>query len=129
MTAKSQSSGNANLVDRYRNFVDLFDMYRRGGANANIEGLRADFDRIDGYTKAQLGKPFETLNAVEVGFGAKPYRIMYFNARGVNAFGIDIDQPVLNGDPIELWEIARRNGFLRAIKSAVRYHVFERQAR
>ncbi|MFZ1964960.1 MAG: hypothetical protein WAU78_16115 [Roseiarcus sp.] len=128
-SSKIRSSGNVSLMDRYRTLVDLFQMYRQGGACANIEDLCADFNRIDACTKAQIGRSFETLNAVEIGFGAKPYRIIYFNARGVNTFGIDMDRPIVNGSPIDLWGIARKNGLLRAAKSGFRFHLFERQAR
>jgi hypothetical protein len=129
MSSNSNASSIIPLAQRARYYSDLFQMYMVGGAAADLKGLRDDFDRIDTVTKSVMGREFAHLNAVEIGFGSKPYRIMYFNARGVDVFGIDMDQPVLDGSPQEFLSIARRNGSLRAIKSCVRYTLFERSAR
>lgn len=129
MQSNSNSSSRIPLSERFLYYRDLFRMYMAGAADADMARLRADFDRIDSLTKSTLGRGFAHLRAVEIGFGAKPYRIMYFNARGVDAFGIDMDQPVLEGSPQEFLKIARRNGPLRTVKSFARYTLFERNAR
>lgn len=129
MVPKSHSSAAVPLADRARYYRDLFRMYRQGGANADLDGLREDFERIDACVASLTGRKFAGLVAVEIGFGSKPYRIMYFNSRGVDAFGIDMDQPVLTASPAEFASIARKNGLLRAVKSFVRYFLFERSAR
>lgn len=129
MRSNSNSSSTIPLVERARYYRDLFRMHMADGATADVKGLRDDFDRIDTLTKSIMGRDFAVLDAVEIGFGSKPYRIMYFNSRGVNAFGIDMDQPVLEGSPREFLSIARKNGSLRAIKSCIRYSLFERSAR
>jgi hypothetical protein len=95
MSSQSHSSTNVSFVDRYRNLLDLYQMYRKGGAAADMACAMISRKSIP----VRKGRPFSDLNAVEIGFGAKPYRIIYFNARGVNAVGIDMDQPVWTGSP------------------------------
>jgi len=129
MVSKSNSSGSVPFLERARYLRDLFLDYTAGAASADIAGLSEDFKRLDTYARSATKCEFAKLNAVEIGFGSKPYRIMYFCSRGVNAFGIDMDQPILKGSPAEFISIARKNGWLRAIKSFVRYWLFERKAR
>ncbi len=129
MIFKSNSSGAVSFFQRARYLWDLFRIYMAGAASANMTVLREDVSRIDTYTMAITNRELTRLNAVEIGFGSKPYRIMYFCSRGVNAFGIDLDQPDLKGNPAEIISIARKNGWLRALKSCVRYWLFERRAR
>jgi hypothetical protein len=128
-TSGSSSNTHISLLERSRYYSDLLSMYLAGGANADVEALRNDYNSINGYSKSIIGQDFENLRAVEIGFGAKPYRIIYFNSLGVDVCGIDMDKPVLNGTPLEFLDIARRNGPMRALKSWVRYVFFERSAR
>ena|SRR5271165_6703325 len=104
-------------------------MYTSGTANADMCSLCADYDAINACTQSIIGRDFSTLCAVEIGFGSKPYRISYFNSRGVAVYGIDLDKPVMNGTPAEFFDIAQTNGWLRASKSCVRHLLFERSAR
>ena len=127
--ALSNSSAKIKWSDRIRGLYDLFQMYRAGGAYADKSELQGDFLQIDDNTKVYLGKSFVDCHAVEVGFGAKPYRIQYFCARGVNVYGFDLDMLVVKGTLVEILKIAQRNGLYRALKTGFRFLLFDRPAR
>ena len=128
MSQKSNSSAEISLSERFRYYSELFTMYLAGSANANFDGLEKDYRDVNSCCQSIIGKEFSDLRAVEIGFGAKPYRIIYLNSRGVDVYGIDMDKPVLMGHPKEFLDIARNNGLLRAAKSFVRYMLFQRRA-
>ncbi|MFL5285616.1 MAG: methyltransferase domain-containing protein [Rhodopila sp.] len=116
-----------SFANRYHYYSDLYQLYRRGAGRIGTESLAQDFANIDQVTRQYCGAAFDSLSAVEIGFGTRPYRLIYFNARGTNVRGIDLDQPLFAGKPHEVFRIVRGNGSLRAAKSFVRYWLFERQ--
>jgi Methyltransferase domain len=60
---------------------------------------------------------------LEIGFGARPYRLFALHAFGVDALGVDLDQPVLRSR--DVMAAFRVNGLERAAKSAIRYFLFD----
>lgn len=90
------------------------------------------FDEIAEYRAryAELaGAPFEAARIVEIGYGARPNRLLALISMGCDARGIDLDRPILRGSPAEFLEIHRRNGPRRAFKSFVRHVLFDRHER
>ena len=125
---KSNSSvGGLSFANRCHYYWDLYQLYWRGAGRIGTESLAQDFANVDQVTRRYCNAPFEALTAAEIGFGTRPYRLIYFSARGTDVRGIDLDQPILAGALNEAVRIARRNGLLRAAKSLARYWLFERQ--
>jgi SAM-dependent methyltransferase len=65
----------------------------------------------------------EQARVLEIGFGARPFRLIWLYNNGVDVTGFDLDMPLLTGSLIQ---IARKNGMVRALKSAVRYHISDK---
>lgn len=62
---------------------------------------------------------------LEIGFGARPFRLLALMSMGIDARGIDLDMPMLQFSPARLFRIARKNGFERALKTGVRSALFD----
>jgi hypothetical protein len=87
--------------------------------------LFRELDEYDRRLRLHAGLPLAQARVLEIGFGQRPYRLVALLSRGVDARGIDLDQPVLTGTLAELAAILRRNGAQRALKSAVRHFLFD----
>ncbi len=83
----------------------------------------------DGYTRKYLGRPLTACKVIEIGYGARPNRLIWFSGQGVDITGIDLDQPILRGKPSEFLQVYRRNGWERALKTVGRWFVNERNLR
>jgi hypothetical protein len=66
---------------------------------------------------------FELLGATafEIGYGPRPYRLLYLAASGVDVSGVDLDVATLGFRPTDLVDAWTRNGAERALKTGVRY--------
>ena len=78
-----------------------------------LEGYRSTFERL-------TGRPFYEARALEIGYGARPLRMLALLSMGLDVRGVDLDQPMLGFSLVTLYEIWRRNGLERALKTAVR---------
>jgi hypothetical protein len=72
------------------------------------------------------GKPSLRESKVEIGFGARPYRLVWLYNSGIDVWGVDLDKPLLGLTPKSLLKVVRRNGPERAMKSIVRHCVSDR---
>ncbi|HUC62204.1 MAG TPA: class I SAM-dependent methyltransferase [Alphaproteobacteria bacterium] len=94
-----------------------------------IDTVRA---RIAEYRETLLrraGKRLEDCRVLEIGFGQRPWTLLWLANLGVDVVGVDLDRPVLRGSPAEFLASARANGTLRALKSFVRFHLLDRRER
>lgn len=66
---------------------------------------------------------------LEIGFGARPIRLLALHLQGIDVTGVDLDKPILRGTPVEFVSILRKNGVERAVKSFVRYWLNDRRER
>jgi Methyltransferase domain len=107
--------------------VQLFQLYRREArAGIAFEGL---FDEIAEYAellREHSGTFLEQATVFEVGFGARPHRQVALQSMGVDVRGVDVEAPVLPGQPARFLQMLRRNGVERAAKSLVRHTLFDR---
>src|SRR5260221_11915243 len=128
MTRSNSSIKGISFVDRVRQWAALARMHvidNRGPAD--FSGLR-NIARIygeclQGYGNGQLAG----CRAVEVGYGARPRLLYWLTGLGVDVTGIDIDRPLINGTPSEFVQIARTNGWERALKSLTRFLLVDRR--
>lgn len=67
------------------------------------------------------GRSIDGQRVLEIGFGARPFRLAWLFNRGIDVTGVDLDMPLIKWTPRNVLRIARKSGWMRAIKSAVRY--------
>lgn len=127
---RSSSSGQqVSLSTRLSEALTLFRTAWNRQAKSPTElfaGYARNIDEYSALFHQHTGNPIETARIVEVGFGARPYRLATFHARRLNAYGIDLDMPVLDGSIREFLNVWRNNGIERALKSIVRHYVADR---
>ena len=129
MVSKATNSSNRtlSLVEKLREQSAIFRMRVRGLLHpGDFEELFRGFAEYDSLLESYSGKSLEGARVLEIGYGARPNRLLALTSIGVAAFGVDLDQPVLHGRPMEFWRIYQKNGLERAFKSLVRHYVFDR---
>jgi SAM-dependent methyltransferase len=89
---------------------------------AELDGYRAAYESLSGWL-------FRDAAIFEVGYGARPLRLLALTSLGLNARGIDLDAPLLSGSIPELLRVLRTNGWQRFLKSTVRAKVFDAHER
>src|ERR1700676_487688 len=117
----SSALGEVSFSDKLREGFKLASMHLRGRADIDF----CDLDKCVGEYDATLsryGRPtLRNSKVLEIGFGARPYRLLWLYSLGIDVWGVDLDKPLLKLSPNSLLEIAEQNGAERALKSLVRY--------
>jgi SAM-dependent methyltransferase len=129
VTTRSRRPG-LGLAGRLRDYAGLFRLYRRASARGGREfdGLAGEIGEYRTALAAVGGPALEDCRVLEVGFGARPWRLYWLAQICRSAEGIDLDRPIRRGTPGEALAIARRNGLERAAKSLARHWLFDRAA-
>jgi hypothetical protein len=91
--------------------------------------LMTDLAEYDELMRAHTEHDLASARVFEIGFGARPYRLIALQSMGVEAEGVDAEQPILRGTPHELRAAWRVNGPERAVKSLVRRVLFDPRER
>lgn len=127
----SNSSGQTvPLHSKVGEWSAQFGMRVRGVfAPDDFTSLFQDFSGYDKYLQRYSGVTLQEAEVLEVGYGARPLRLMALMSMGVNARGVDLDQPSLSGSLQEIIKMFRTNGGERAFKSAVRLLLFDKHER
>jgi hypothetical protein len=73
--------------------------------------------------------PLAEADILEIGFGARPYRLLVMQSMGLDIAGVDAEPPVLDASVRRFREIVRSAGLERAAKSATRHLLFDRRER
>jgi SAM-dependent methyltransferase len=120
----------AGARDKAREAVDLLRYYvgRRSEATS-FDSIFADIDEYDELLRHYADRTLRESRLFEIGFGARPYRMLALAAMGVDVSGVDADAPVVNGTPSEFRAVYRANGAERAARSLVRHTIFDRGQR
>jgi hypothetical protein len=120
-THVSSSSARIPVLEKIR---ELYLIFRETATTAiGEDSVAGVFDSIAEYE--MLAQRYGSLDvfrekALEIGFGARALRLSALCSVGIDAEGVDLDVPFF-GWPSDLWQIYRRNGVERAIKSAIRF--------
>ncbi len=93
--------------------------------NPSMEGVFADLAEYEEVLRAYTGNTLKDARALEIGFGARPIRMFALSGMGADVWGVDLDVPLLKGRPREVFEMYRRNGAERAVKSMIRFALFD----
>lgn len=124
------SSNTIAFTQKVRQFRLLFvEHMRRTQGEKYIQSLFKAIDEYEMLLKQHSRKSLTEAKILEVGFGARPYRLMSIFSLGCDIRGIDMDSPVLFGSLKEFGSIYRKNGIERALKSLVRFVLFDKQER
>lgn len=95
----------------------------------DLHDLANDVEEYRALLSGHSGLALENARVLEIGYGARPYRLLSMRSARVDVIGIDAERPALTGSLSELRAILRDNGFERAAKTAVRSALFDRPER
>lgn len=130
MTKSSSSSQPVALQAKLKEWVSLFALkLKNNNSTAEIERIRETIDEYDRLVGQFKHAKLCDCRMLEIGFGARPLRLIYLLSLGCDAIGVDLDQPVLKGDLQEFSKMYATNGPERTIKSAVRHLLFDSSER
>jgi SAM-dependent methyltransferase len=118
---KSSSSLKAlTLCEKVRQGLALASMHLKRNWTNPIFNLDVCFEEYEAVL-ARYGRPsLERSRVLEIGFGARPFRLVWLYNSGVDVWGVDLDKPLLRLSLQSLVEVIRQNGTERALKSLVR---------
>ena len=128
---RSQSSINASgLVGMVREGFKFF-RWKSGGAcsPSHFDGLFRQIAEDAALYEKYTGQQFSDAHVLEIGFGQHPWRLIALVSMGIDAVGIDFDMPMLSFSIPKTLAILRRNGYRRAVKTAVRSLFFDGKER
>jgi ubiquinone/menaquinone biosynthesis C-methylase UbiE len=90
-----------------------------------INRIFSDFEEYNHLLSQYSNTQLQSAKVLEVGFGARPIRLISLTSMGIDVRGVDIEKPVLKGSPQEFLEILKKNGAERFIKSLFRFALFD----
>lgn len=110
--------------------IALFRQYR-GARRRPVkwDWLFADLEQYDALLRKHCGTRLAESRVFEIGYGARPFRLLALTSLGIEASGVDAELPVLDGSLREFVQIYRTNGFERLVKSLVRHALFDNRER
>ncbi|SRR5579875_1159701 len=82
-------------------------------------------DEYDRLLRKYANLPLKSAKVFEIGFGTRAGIMIALTSLGVDAYGVDLDEPILHGSLREIRDIYRKNGFERALKSSIRFYAFD----
>jgi hypothetical protein len=112
--------------EKLRELASIFFMRLAEGKRSEPSGgLLADLDEYEELLRKYCALELKGSRGFEVGFGARPLRLLALAARGADVTGADLDVPLLRCSPGEILQMIRRNGVERAVKSVIRFWAFD----
>ncbi len=130
MSRTHSSIEGLRVSERARYWSALLAMKLRGlGREPDFSAERASIAEYRAALARHAGKRLEDCRVLEIGFGQRPWRLCWLASLGVDVTGVDLDRPVLRGTPAEFLRILRAHGAERALKSLVRWLLFDRRER
>jgi hypothetical protein len=129
MPDSKSSLKSTSTMDRVREWIVLVRLSLADAGNRDFSDLQASYIQHDQYAQKVLGRPLVRCKVIEIGYGARPNRLIWFFGQGVDITGIDLDRPIQRGTPAEFFDVYRRNGWERALKTVARWFINERRLR
>lgn len=124
----SSSLSTVSIRQKWKEGITLFGWLSSEGAS--LEGINRMFREIDVYRltyERYTGRPFASARTLEIGYGARPFRLIAMMSMGMDVRGVDLDMPMIRFSPLRLLQIVKRNGIERALKTCVRNIMFDRR--
>lgn len=130
MSVSPSSPAAVRTTRKVRENLELFSSYARGRQKgSDLDDIFATLEEYDLLMRRYAQTGIDGANVVEVGFGARPHRLLAMLAQGADIIGCDLEVPLLHGRFSELRQIQRSNGTERMVKSLVRYMLFDHRER
>ena len=133
MAAKNSNSvGNVGgLIPWLKENFSFFVMRVRGLRNKHNEliGVLNEIDRYEDVYQRITGCSLISAGILEIGYGARPNRLIALMSLGYAARGIDLDGPILKGRLTEFVRVYNVNGFTRLVKTLIRHVLFDSHER
>jgi SAM-dependent methyltransferase len=82
-------------------------------------------DEYDRLMRKYSDRPLQDAKTFEIGFGTRAGIMIALVSLGVDAYGVDLDAPLLHGSWCELRNMYRLNGAERVLKSFIRFYIFD----
>ncbi len=98
----------------------------RGNVDQLVSDLDGSITEYESVFREITGKELSSARILEIGYGARPLRMFWLRSLGYNVMGVDLDRPVLFGGVNEFFDMWKKNGGQRFLKSIVRHFVFDR---
>jgi hypothetical protein len=127
LTIRSSSSRSDVAISRkvkeYLTFLSW--RLKESGAPEYFDSLFQGLEEFRSTYEAVTGQSFAQAKVFEIGYGARPTRMIALMSMGIDVGGIDLDTPMLRFGLGHLTRIYRANGLERAIKTTVRSVLFD----
>ena len=85
------------------------------------------FEEYDALLSEQSGRHLREARVFEIGYGARPWRLIGLISMGMDASGVDAEVPFLSGSCQEILAAFRQNGLERTLKSLLRYMLVDKR--
>ncbi|WP_036026538.1 hypothetical protein [Bradyrhizobium yuanmingense] len=126
--SKSNSTLSAlSLYEKGLYNLKLLRMQMARRQNVGFDWVAENYREYDGFLRQFSGRSLLHSRALEIGFGARPFRLFYLINMGVDAYGVDLDAPLVKMSLSDMCSIAKKNGIERAAKSIARWMVVQRK--
>jgi Methyltransferase domain len=124
-----KSASSIKGVNAFRKIAYAFKLLRMKVAGGRrVIGSWDEVDEYQAVLKQYDQQHISELTkhkVLEIGFGARPWRLLTMASLGVDVVGIDLDQPAYEFNVPRLLSALRKNGFERFAKSLVRSLLFD----
>jgi hypothetical protein len=123
--------GNSNssaVLPAGRKIRELFGLLAYQAKSLTNDGARPILrlcDEYDALLTRYSGLRLMQARTFEIGFGTRAGIMIALTSLGADAYGVDLDVPLLAGNRAELLAMYRKNGLERAIKSVIRFTLFD----
>jgi SAM-dependent methyltransferase len=125
-TPLSNSSARLPIVWKIHELVSLVSDKSRDLLSGDRIPAELGFcDEYDGLLRKYAHCALKDAKVFEIGFGTRAGIMTALVSLGVDAYGVDLDAPVLRGTWRELAEAYRKNGLERVMKSFIRFYAFD----
>lgn len=121
----NSSVRNAPLRQKASEWLTHFHMRARRWLKPDVSSVMRDLEFYESLMKEYGTVSWRSARIFEVGYGARPLRLLALHYLGMDAQGVDLDQPVVGPRPKAIIAALRRNGWERALKSTVRATLFD----
>ncbi len=92
-----------------------------------LDALLAELRELTAIYEKYAARPALEARIFEIGYGARPLRLLALHSMGFQVEGIDLDLPMVRWSLRRLLAILKTNGAERAAKTAIRNLLFDRR--
>lgn len=119
---KTSSKNDVNFFSKISYLIALLKMRLNGKKDDEIipwHNIYEYEELIKKYYPENKNK-LNNQRVLEIGYGARPWRLISMQSIGVNIWGIDLDKPSYGFSVFRLLGILKKNGLERFLKSLIR---------